>query len=172
MADPIVIFGSAREQGDTRNAVQMVVQDRSIPIISLGQLNFSTFDYDYRNQADDFAMLARRMIAHDPIMLATPIYWYSMSAIMKSFIDRWNDFTTHTKDVGRQMRGKTLYVIASYSVHPDGKAGFETVFVQTCTHMGIRYGGCFFHYSGDDQALIANNPANARLFAQRIFSGA
>ncbi len=172
MPNPLIIFGSARQQGNTWNAVQMVIQHQAIPIANLSQLDFSTFDYDYRNKTDDFPLLAQRMVAHDPIVLATPIYWYATSAIMKSFIDRWNDFTTHTRNVGRQMRGKTLYVIASYSVHPEGKAGFETILVQTCSYLGIRYGGCFFHYSGDDQALAANNLANARLFGKRISSGA
>jgi multimeric flavodoxin WrbA len=31
------------------------------------------------------------VLAHDQIILATPIYWYAVSAAMKNFLDRLSD---------------------------------------------------------------------------------
>lgn len=39
-------------------------------------------------QKDDMAKLLEKMIAADVIVLATPVYFYSMSAQLKAFIDR------------------------------------------------------------------------------------
>lgn len=167
--NPIVIFGSSRDSGNTWKAIQMVLQNHTVPLRNLNDLNISNFDYEYKNQDDDFLPLAQEMVKHDPIILATPVYWYTMSAVMKTFIDRWSDFTTHAKDIGRQMRGKTLYIITSYHMHPEGKKGFEAIFKQSAEYMGMKYGGCFFHYSGEDIAISQKNKKLATKFAGKIF---
>lgn len=169
--NPIIIFGSSRNRGNTWEAIQMILQNQVVPIINLNNLNISAFDYQYKNQEDDFLPLAKEMVKHDPIILATPIYWYSMSAVMKTFIDRWSDFTTHIKDIGRQIRGKTLYIITSYYVYPEGKNGFELIFKQIAKYMGMQYGGCFFHYSGEDVSISQKNEKKAVKFAEKILSG-
>jgi len=166
---PIVIFGSSRKRGNTWEATQMVLQDQVVPIVNLNDIDISAFDYEYKNQGDDFLSLAEEMVKHNQIIIATPIYWYTMSAIMKTFIDRWSDFITHKKDLGRRMRGKNLYIVTSYAVYPEGKKGFEAIFKQTAEYMGMKYGGCFFHYSGEDISISQKNSKVADKFAKKIF---
>ncbi|MCP4458779.1 MAG: NAD(P)H-dependent oxidoreductase [Cytophagales bacterium] len=38
--------------------------------------------------------------------MATPVYWYSMSGIMKVFLDRIYDVLTIEKELGRKLHGK------------------------------------------------------------------
>ena len=134
-------------------------------MVNLGKLNISAFDYSHKNAEDDYLPLMERILQHDPIILATPVYWYSMSAIMKIFIDRLSDCIIIRKDIGRRLAGKSLYVLASYSTTlPDG---FEATFRQTCEYMAMHYGGCFFHYAGKDEALLAKND-NLAIFNQNI----
>lgn len=54
------------------------------------------------------------MVCYNPIILATPVYWYSMSALMKTFIDRWGDLLDIRKDIGRRLTNKELYIITSF----------------------------------------------------------
>lgn len=46
------------------------------------------FEHHVCSQKDDMAELLEKMIAADVIVLATPVYFYSMDAQMKCFIDR------------------------------------------------------------------------------------
>ena len=168
--NPIVIFGSSRNKGDTWEAVQMVLGKRKIDIINLNDKSFSSFDYDYNNKEDDFLPLAKQMLSHNPIILATPVYWYSMSDVMKRFMDRWSDLLCHHKELGRKLRGKTLYVVSSYGVHPEGKNGFEAIFKQTAEYMGMHYGGAFLKYSGSraPEATLSNSK-RAQELSNKIF---
>lgn len=100
--NPIIILGSSRSDGDTLQAIKAVTKERTVPIIDLKNLNISPYDYAYENKHDDFITLAEKMVQHNPIVLATPVYWYTMSALMKTFIDRWSDLLDIRKDLGRR----------------------------------------------------------------------
>lgn len=168
--NPIIIFGSARDKGDTWDAVQMVLDGKNIPIINLREIHFSGFDYTGSNHDDDFLPVMKNILNHNPIILATPVYWYSMSDIMKRFLDRWSDLLSEYKDMGRALRGKTIYVISSYAVHPEGKAGFEETFQQTCEYLGMHYGGAFTKYSGSRAPEVsATNLARAKSLHEKLF---
>ncbi|MFZ0565396.1 MAG: NAD(P)H-dependent oxidoreductase [Chlamydiales bacterium] len=165
-SNPIIILGSSRSKGDTHTAVQMIVREIPVPIIDLNKLNISYYDYDNRNRNDDFISLAEQMVEHSPIILATPVYWYSMSAIMKTFIDRWSDLIGFRKDLGRRLAGKKLFLITSYgTILPKG---FEDPFSQTCSYLEMLYGGCFYFYSGKDEKLIKQNEAASKNFISKI----
>ena len=153
--NPLIIFGSARSDGNTLQAIKALIGDQPVPIVDLGELNISHYDYHYKNINDDFIPLAEQMVKHNPIILATPVYWYTMSALMKTFMDRWSDLLDIRKDLGRRLTNKELYVIASYGgVKPEG---FEYPFSQTCEYLEMQYKGCFYFYSGEDPQLIKEN---------------
>ena len=127
---PIIIFGSSKSRGETWNAVQSFKRDLDIPIVELSRLNISFFDYEHLNQGDDYIPLMERILEHDPIILATPVYWYTMSAQMKVFIDRLSDCLAIRKDIGRKLKGKKMYVITTFGTSmPEA---FEDAFRQTC----------------------------------------
>lgn len=155
MKNPIIIFGSSRPKGSTWSAICELNHDRDIPVIDLNTLNITSYDYENKNRDDDYLPLMEKVLKHNPIILATPVYWYSMSAQMKIFIDRLTDCISIRKDIGKSLKGKTLYVLASYSTNlPEG---FELPFSQTCTYMSMYYGGCFFYYAGGDRELLKGN---------------
>lgn len=55
-------------------------------------------------QKDNMAALLQKMLAADVIVMATPVYFYTMDAQMKTFIDR-------TVPVYTQLSGKDFYFI-------------------------------------------------------------
>lgn len=166
-ANPIVILGSSRKEGHTIKAIEMITRGIDVPIINLSTLNISYYDYDYKNRDDDFLPLAEKMIKHDPIILATPIYWYTMSATMKTFIDRWNDLMVIRKDLGQRLSGKTLFLVTSYGA--DVPKSFEDPFSHTCDYLEMKYGGCFYYYSGGDEETKKQNIQLAEEFSSKIW---
>jgi len=165
--NPIVIFGSSRSNGDTLQAIKAVIKERAVPVIDLKNLNIAHYDYNYENKHDDFIEIAERMIQHNPIILATPVYWYTMSALMKTFIDRWSDLLDIRKDIGRRLSHKELFVIACYGTSLP--RGFEDAFSQTCDYLDMQYKECLYFYSGDDAELAKDNESSANKFSDQIF---
>ena len=98
MTNPIIIFGSSRSFGETRKAVETIIDNNQIPLVDLLTLNIGIYDYEHSNKNDDFIPLMERVIEHDLIILATPVYWYSVSTHMKIFIDRITDLVEIRKD--------------------------------------------------------------------------
>src|SRR5262245_48938559 len=127
---PLIILGSSRSHGETLQAIKAVIGDQQVSFVDLKKLNISYYDYNHANEKDDFIPLAELMVKHNPIILATPVYWYTMSAIMKTFIDRWSDLIGLRKDLGRRLAGKELYLITSFA--GDFPKGFEDPIAQTC----------------------------------------
>ena len=113
MTNPIIILGSSRTFGETRKVVDSIIGNNEVPIIDLKSLDMSIYDYDHYNKNDDFIPLMEQVIKHDLIVLATPVYWYTMSATMKIFLDRLTDLLDIRKDLGRKLYGKKLFIICS-----------------------------------------------------------
>jgi multimeric flavodoxin WrbA len=171
MSKTLVIFGSSANEGNTFKAIHMVVAgQQDIEIVNLNQIDISPFDYDQKNSSDDFLPLAQKMVEAKQIIIATPIYWYHVSAIMKVFLDRISDLLVFKKDLGRKLRNKDIFVIASYSNHPHGKKGFERNLKQVFEYLGMNYCGAFLCYNGSSDAeLKSSNPRRAKYFSHKVF---
>jgi len=131
--NPLIIFGSSNSTGNTWKTICAFNTDGLIPVVDLNTLDITPYDYAHKNKDDDYLPLMERIMHHNPIILATPVYWYTPSAVMKTFIDRLSDLLTIRKDLGRGLANKDLYVITSYGarkvfiqVKPDGIGGLRT----------------------------------------------
>lgn len=164
---PYIIFGSSRSFGDTRKAVDLVVKDKPYRIIDLNDLSISYYDYEHANKNDDFIPLIKNMLNHQKWVFATPVYWYTMSATMKTFLDRMTDLLTIEKILGRQLRGKDTYVITC-----DGgerTKSFEEIFQKTFEYLGMNYKGTLFYYSGTDPEIFAQNRGKIVQFKKSLY---
>lgn len=158
MKKSIIIFGSSRSNGNTFEATELVMNKIHDPfLLDLSNYKIGDFDYSHKNKNDDFMQVIEHLLTYNTIILATPIYWYTMSASMKRFVDRLSDLLSTNKDTGRLLRNKNLAVITSYSIHPEGKDGFEPIFINTAKYLGMNYLGCYFHYAGDDKKITEEN---------------
>lgn len=145
----IIVMGSARSDGHTFKAIKKIIslQGTDNPLVDLLKLRILPYDYKYENVSDGFMPLLERIIDVETIIFATPVYWYTMSSILKTFIDRLSDLLDIRKDLGRKLRGKKVFVIASYGTSLP--IGFEDAFEQTCTYLGMTYLGCSFVYNDE-----------------------
>ena len=112
----VYILGSSRSDGDTRIILDYLCKKNTFEIIDLLDYKISYFDYEHNNSSDDYLPLMREILNnYDHLIFATPVYWYSMSAIMKCFFDRITDLLKVEKDLGRKLRGKYMSLISCSS---------------------------------------------------------
>ncbi len=160
MKRSVIIQGSSRSHGDTNKIVNYIATNNGIDIVDLYTKNIGHYDYDYKNESDDFLNLATHIIeTYDTIIFATPVYWYSMSGILKVFFDRISDLIRIHKNTGRKLRGKNMAMV-SCSNSDDLKEGFSMPFVESANYLGMNYLGDIHTYIEND---IINNEVKLRI---------
>ncbi|MXN92800.1 FMN reductase [Flavobacterium sp. Sd200] len=137
----VIILGSARNDGNTRRLVDELALKTGWDIINLNDYTISQYDYANINTDDDYMPLITKIIAaYDVFVFATPVYWYAMSGVMKTFFDRFTDLITINKELGRQLRLKKMAVISS-SVGDNLGDNFWLPFTATANYLGMYYIG-------------------------------
>lgn len=164
----LVIFGSARSDGETMQLYKKVFKDINHKFYDLKDLNVKHFDYEYRNKKDAFKKIAEDMVEYENIILATPVYWYTMSSYMKVFIDRISDLITAYKELGRGLKNKKMYVLATYGATIP--IAFEEPFRQTCIYMDMEYVGCLYYYTGKHGNMATHNEDRVARFSKMLES--
>lgn len=141
MKKGIIIQASSRSEGNTSKIVAFFQEKTDFDIIDLNQKTINHFDYEFKNKDDDFNTLFKDIVTnYQTIVFATPIYWYSMSGLLKVFFDRISDFLIKEKDFGRQLRGMNMAVI-SCNDYDKTFNGFTTPFVDSASYLGMHYKG-------------------------------
>lgn len=146
----VVIVGSSRNDGDTSNMTKVLIEKSEWDLIDLNNYNFNYYDYNHKNINDDYLSLMKQIIEkYDTLIFATPVYWYSMSGIMKVFFDRITDLLTFEKELGRKLRGKNMAVI-SCSIGNNLGEHFWLPFSETANYLGMEYIGNIHTITGED----------------------
>ncbi|GAA0342713.1 flavodoxin family protein [Bacillus carboniphilus] len=116
----IVFHGSTRSDGNTEYLAHLAVPEDKATHVYLRDCFIQDIQDERHSEEgfpeidDDMAAIVDQMLDHDVLVFATPIYWYSMTSLMKTFIDRWSqimreDRYSHFKD---RLKEKKAYVIA------------------------------------------------------------
>jgi multimeric flavodoxin WrbA len=109
----IILQASSRNKGDSHTIINYLNTNDQFDVIDLKTKNIGHFDYDFNNAGDDFISLMTEIIEnYDTIIFVTPVYWYSMSSILKVFFDRFSDLLKTHKKLGRKLRGKNMAMIS------------------------------------------------------------
>lgn len=136
----LIISGSARGGSNTLKSVQTL----NLPeahILELLQFNISPYKYDETNRDDDFMQVVSKMLEADLIVFATPVYWYSMSWVMKVFFDRLTDLLSGDRKVlGRRLKGKKTFLLAQ-GASDEMPIGFEVPFKSSSEYFGMEFNG-------------------------------
>lgn len=150
MNKTVIIQGSSKNFGNTHKIIKYLNKDNQFDVIDLKTKNIGPFDYDFANANDDFLPLLEHIISkYDKIIFATPVYWYSMSGILKDFFDRMSDLLHYKKELGRKLRGKSMAMISNSGAN-DLKDGFTMPFIESANYLGM-------NYLGDVHAWIEND---------------
>jgi len=157
----LIILGSARKDSHTRTLLKTVFEDTPHDLVDLLDYNIATFDYDAKYpDSDQFGEIVHKMLNADTIIFATPVYWYAMSGMMKTFFDRFTDLVTVQKDTGRKLAGKRSFLF-SVGAASEPPMGFEVPFRDTSSYMGMNYvEGIYFSSRGEDFEGILQTARN------------
>lgn len=166
MSSTIALFSSSRRHGNTGRLIDRVASDLGIEVVDLGSLRLSAYDYEHGNRDDDFEPLMRRVLAHDQIVFASPIYWYAASPPMKVFLDRISDFLELPDLIpeGRRLRGKNAYLVCT-SICDDPSPEFVGAFVETFAYLGMNFGGVAHANCQDGFRPLLHDPIAAAFAA-------
>jgi multimeric flavodoxin WrbA len=142
MLSTIALFSSSRRLGNTGQLIDRIALELNIEVVDLAGQRMSPYDYDHRNRNDDFEPLMQRVLAHDQIIFATPIYWYAVPPAMKILLDRLSDLLDIPDLLaeGRRLRGKNAYVVCT-SVGDEPSKVYMDAFLDTFDYLGMRFGG-------------------------------
>ncbi len=103
MKKAIAILGSTRSPSSTLGHIKALGQkspDWTIDYINLQEAALPLFK-DFRTEqnkwesSETLEKLYQEMIAADLVILASPLYWYTVSHPMKNFLDHWTYFLRH-----------------------------------------------------------------------------
>ena len=155
MKNKVIIQASANSFGNTHKVINYLNKDLSFDVIDLKTKNIGSFEYDFSNADDDFLPLMEKVIEnYDTIIFATPVYWYSMSGLLKDFFDRMSDLLHYKKELGRKLRDKNMAMISN-SGENDLRIGFKMPFVESAKYLGMNYLGDTHVWFKDNE--IAND---------------
>ena len=177
-----VIYGGNRPNGNTELLTDRVIDGVKAERIYLGDFHIEPIidmrheKTGFQDRKDDYYTVINRILPHDIILFATPIYWYSMTGIMKNFIDRWSQMLRDSNypDFKEQMSAKKAYVIAVGGDSPDIKGlpmiqQFQYIF----DFVGVDFAGYILGTGNkpgdiltDKKAIHAANELNTKLLAK------
>ncbi|MCZ4225265.1 flavodoxin family protein [Pedobacter rhodius] len=150
MSDILIINGSARLNGDTQKFISQLTEGIACHHLNLVEHYFLPYNYEGQYPPEDqFDVFAKEILYHKHIIFATPVYWYSMSGRMKNLFDRLTDWVTLNKEVGRNLNGKTVRLIA-VGTDADLPDGFTIPFFMTANYMSMIFKGHLYFNANND----------------------
>lgn len=163
----IVIDSSHRPDGNTSKICKLLAQQVEVEVKHLVAYDIGHYDYQFRNAEDDFIPLIKEVATYDTIILATPVYWYTMSGRLKVFLDRISDCLTTEKAIGRSLAGKSLGVLSCGS-REGSILGFFEPFKLTADYLDMNYIGSVETWIDSDHPVSTEVLARLQTFALSI----
>ncbi|HDP25903.1 MAG TPA: flavodoxin family protein [Deltaproteobacteria bacterium] len=121
----LVIMGSPRKKGNSAILAQKIARGAksagaTVETLYLHGMNIEFCTSCFKCQKhgskgcvihDDMQQIYQAMLEADAWIIASPVYWFSMSAQIKAWMDRCLAFTTYAKD---SFVGKRIAIAMSY----------------------------------------------------------
>jgi multimeric flavodoxin WrbA len=145
----LVLYGSSRPRGNSEMLTERIVKDIPHTAIYLRDKHISPIE-DKRHHPegfqpvdDDHDDVVRQLLAHDVLLFVTPLYWYGLSGLMKTFIDRWSQSLRDKRFSFKDgLRGKQTYLIVVGGDQPRLKAlPLVQQFQYICDFVGLDFRG-------------------------------
>ncbi|GAA2267740.1 NAD(P)H-dependent oxidoreductase [Streptomyces atrovirens] len=177
----LFVLGSARPDGNTellaRRAAEQLPQNVEQQWIDLAAHPLPDFE-DLRHDSDhtrptegDVATLLDATLAATDIVIASPLYWYSVSDRTKRYLDHWSGWLrTPGLDFKATLEGRTLWgVTALAHEEPEVAAPLVGTLNNSAAYMGMRFGGVLLGNGSKPGDVLKDTEALARaktFFAQ------
>jgi multimeric flavodoxin WrbA len=177
----LFVLGSSRPDGNTealaRAAAEQLPADVEQQWISLARHPLPDFE-DLRHDSDrvrptagNTALLLDATLAATDIVIASPLYWYSVSAQTKRYLDHWAGWLrTPGLDFRAALSGRTLWGV---TVLADGEPAVADPLAGTlrnsAAYLRMRFGGVLLGNGSKPGDVLSDTEAlaNAKTFFAR-----
>lgn len=119
----IFMNGSPNKSGNTFRIGEEILKGISHDILQMSDYKVSQYGQVYED--DDINKIFEKIKNVDTIVIGAPVYWYTVSGIVKTFIDR-----LYLLPEAEVLKGKNLYFFAQGSA-PDELARQSITFLVT-----------------------------------------
>jgi multimeric flavodoxin WrbA len=178
----LFVLGSARLDGNTellaRTAAEQLPGDVEQRWIRLAEHPLPDFA-DVRHDTDHVrppagsatGLLLDATLAATDIVIASPVYWYSVSGLTKRYLDHWSGWLrTPGVDFKATLAGRTLWGIAALAhAEPSVADPYIGTLNNSAAYMGMRFGGVLLGNGSAPGDVLKDADALARaktFFAQ------
>ncbi|MGW7461620.1 flavodoxin family protein [Streptomyces sp. NPDC054797] len=151
----LFVLGSARPDGNTeilaRAAAEQLPPGISQRWVDLTQLPLPDFQ-DGRHESGSWPVgeaeeeLRRATLEATDIVIVSPLYWYTLSAHTKRYLDYWSGWLgVPGMDFKERMAGRTLWGVTVMAHEEEVVAdGLVTTLTNTAAYLRMRFGGVLF----------------------------
>lgn len=108
MKNILFINSSPNKNGNTFNIGEKILRNKEYKILQMSDYKVSQYGQVYSD--DQIADIFKEIEKADTILIGSPIYWYSVCGILKTFIDR-----SYMLKEAEALKGKDVYVFAQGS---------------------------------------------------------
>ncbi|MGI5427887.1 flavodoxin family protein [Streptomyces sp. CA-179760] len=149
----LFVLGSARAEGNSellaRRAAEQLAPDVEQQWIDLTEHPLPDFE-DLRHDSDhvrptegDLALLLDATLAATDIVIVSPLYWYSVSAQTKRYLDYWSGWLrTPGLDFKATLAGRTLWGVTALAHREEVVADpLIGTLHNSAAYLGMRFGG-------------------------------
>ncbi|MBB4713295.1 flavodoxin family protein [Streptomyces luteogriseus] len=170
----LFVLGSARAEGNSellaRRAAEQLPPDVEQEWIDLTELPVPDFE-DLRHDSDhvrptegNVARLLDATLAATDIVIVSPLYWYSVSAQTKRYLDYWSGWLrTPGLDFKATLAGRTLWGVTALAhtqeVVADPLVG---TLHNSAAYMGMRFGGVLLGNGSKPGDVLTDDAALTR----------
>ena len=177
----LFVLGSARREGNTellaRRAAEQLPADVDQRWLRLADHPVPDF-VDVRHDAqvlpptdDNVKLLLDATLTATDVVIATPLYWYSVSGLTKRYLDYWSNWLrVPGADFKATLAGRTLWGVTALA---DEEQVVADPLIGTLNHsaayMGMRFGGVLLGNGSKPGDVLKDTEALARaktFFAQ------
>ncbi|MFF1452681.1 flavodoxin family protein [Streptomyces sp. NPDC058274] len=177
----LFLLGSSRTGGNTellaRRAAEQLPADVEQRWLSLAEHPLPDFE-DLRHDSDHVrptegaaGLLLDATLAATDIVIASPLYWYSVSASTKRYLDYWSGWLrTPDTDFKATLAGRTIWGVTALA-HPEEEVADPLIgtLSNSAAYMGMRFGGVLLGNGSKPGDVLQDSAALARaktFFAQ------
>ncbi|GHB55544.1 flavodoxin [Streptomyces viridiviolaceus] len=170
----LFLLGSSRPDGNTellaRRAAEQLPEDVEQRWISLAEHPLPEFE-DLRHDSDhvrptdgNAALLLDATLDATDIVIASPLYWYSLSTPTKRYLDHWSGWLrTPGLDFKATLAGRTLWGVTALA-HEEQVVADPLIgsLRNSAAYMGMRFGGVLLGNGSRPGDVLRDTDALAR----------
>ncbi|WP_328411619.1 NAD(P)H-dependent oxidoreductase [Streptomyces violaceus] len=170
----LFVLGSARAEGNSellaRRAAEQLPPDVEQQWIDLTEHPIPDFE-DLRHDSDhvrptegNLALLLDATLAATDIVIVSPLYWYSLSAQTKRYLDYWSGWLrTPGLDFKATLAGRSLWGVTALAHREEVVADpLIGTLHNSAAYMGMRFGGVLLGNGSKPGDVLNDNEALTR----------